>query len=78
MVCNSITLIDSACIDIQSTESFYKDGDIQVTRDLAEVFQAGYDLSITVADPRTTIPARVLAVHLQSKYFIYIESVTHS
>ncbi|XP_056012799.1 protocadherin-9-like isoform X2 [Ostrea edulis] len=41
-------------------------GDIQVTRDLAEVFQAGYDLSITVADPRTTIPARVLAVHLQN------------
>ncbi|XP_062579590.1 uncharacterized protein LOC134241564 [Saccostrea cucullata] len=42
-------------------------GDIQVTRDLSEVFQAGYDLSITVADVRTTIPARVLSIHLQSK-----------
>ncbi|XP_062599065.1 uncharacterized protein LOC134260528 [Saccostrea cucullata] len=42
-------------------------GDIQVTRDLSEVFQAGYDLSITVTDVRTTIPARVLSIHLQSK-----------
>ncbi|XP_078323635.1 cadherin-23-like isoform X2 [Crassostrea virginica] len=40
-------------------------GDIQATKDLSEVFEAGFDLSVTVADHRTTIAARVLIVHLQ-------------
>ena len=46
-------------------------GDIQATMDLSEVFEAGFDLSVTVADHRTTIAARVLTVHLQSRSFTY-------